>query len=63
MTTTGADRSAWDRVVRACAVVSAFVALGRGVLIFDRESLAVGAALLVATGLTFAAQPLVRRVG
>ncbi|MDP1794967.1 MAG: cupredoxin domain-containing protein [Acidimicrobiales bacterium] len=63
MTTTGADRSVWAQVVRVSAAVSACVALGRGLVVVDRESIAIGVALLVATGLTFAAPAIVRRLG
>lgn len=53
----------WERLIRACAMVSAVVALGRGAVLVDRESIAIGLALAGATGLTFTARPLLRRVG
>ena len=50
------------RCARArCA--SAAIAIARGVVLVDRESIAIGTALGVTTALTYAARPVVRRVG
>jgi plastocyanin len=53
----------WGAVVRASAALSSLIALGRGVVQLDRESIAIGVALGAATAFTFAAKPLVRRIG
>lgn len=53
----------WERLVQACGALSSVIALGRGLALVDRESIAIGAAIGVATGLTFTAAPLLRRLG
>lgn len=53
----------WERLVRVCAVSSAAIALGRGLALLDRESIAIGTALVIATGLTFTGHALIRRLG
>ncbi len=53
----------WAHVVRSCAVLSSVIALGRGLAMLDRESIAVGAALAVATALTFTGSARLRRLG
>lgn len=53
----------WAGAVRAAAIVSAVVSAGRGAVLVDRESIAIGIAFAVATALTFVAKPVVRRVG
>lgn len=53
----------WSGAVRAAAITSAVVSIGRGLVHFDRESIAVGVAFAIATGLTFATKPVLRKLG
>lgn len=53
----------WAAAVRACAISSAVITIVRGAVLVDRESIAIGVALAVATALTFTGHALVRRLG
>jgi plastocyanin len=46
-------RNRWDTLVRGCALLSSTIAVIRGVAVFDRESIAVGALLAAFTAMTF----------
>jgi plastocyanin len=53
----------WNAVVRLCAFVSAAVAIGRGASVGDRESIAIGVALLLAEIATHLPWRLINRLG
>lgn len=53
----------WNAVVRLCAIVSAAVAIARGAAVGDRESIAVGAALVLAEIATHLPWRLINRLG
>ncbi|HUR76881.1 MAG TPA: cupredoxin domain-containing protein [Acidimicrobiales bacterium] len=55
--------SRWNALVRLCAYVSAIVAVARGAAVGDRESIAVGLALVVAEFATHAPARAVMRLG
>jgi len=44
--TSSYPRARWATLVRACAVVSGVVEIARGITVFDRESIAIGALLI-----------------
>jgi len=46
-------RARWATLVRGCALLSAAIAILRGIAVFDRESIAIGALLAIFTWVTF----------
>lgn len=55
--------SQWNALVRVCAFVSAAVAISRGIAVGDRESIAIGAAMLLAEFASHTPWRLVSRLG
>src|SRR5687768_15776193 len=55
--------SRWNALVRLCAFTSAVVAIGRGAAVGDRESIAIGVALILAEFATHAPWRLIVRLG
>lgn len=53
----------WAGAVRAAAILSAVVSVGRGAVLVDREAMAIGVAFAAAVALTFVGRRFVQRVG
>ncbi|MEY2471164.1 MAG: Copper binding protein plastocyanin/azurin family [Actinomycetota bacterium] len=53
----------WNTLVRGCAVVSAIVEIARGLVVLDRESIAIGVLLLLFTAATFTRRPALGWIG
>jgi plastocyanin len=56
-------RARWATLVRGCALVSAALAIGRGIAVFDRESIAIGALLGAFTAVTFTRRAVIGWIG
>ena len=53
----------WDTLVRGCALLSAAIAVTRGIAVFDRESIAIGALLAIFTWVTFSRRAAIGWIG
>jgi plastocyanin len=56
-------RATWATLVLACAALSAAIAIARGVAVFDRESIAIGAFLALFTWVTFTRRAAIGWIG